>query len=64
MQYGATLRGLDETMPQMLHEAITDARAWKRETLSPEDWLVPLPARRAWLNWMRSCSFYGTPHSL
>jgi alpha-ketoglutarate-dependent taurine dioxygenase len=43
MQQGATLPGLDETMPQMLHDAITDKRAWKRETLSPEDWLVPLP---------------------
>ena len=40
MQQGATLLSLDETMPQMLHEAITDARAWKRETLS---WLVPFP---------------------
>ena len=30
-------------MPQMLHEEITDDRAWKRETLSPEDWLVPFP---------------------
>jgi len=27
----------------MLHEAIEDERAWKRETLHPEDWLVPLP---------------------
>jgi alpha-ketoglutarate-dependent taurine dioxygenase len=41
MQQGATLLGLAETMPQMLHEQITDERAWKRETLSPEDWLVP-----------------------
>jgi hypothetical protein len=30
-------------MPQMLHEDITDERAWKRETLSPADWLVPFP---------------------
>jgi alpha-ketoglutarate-dependent taurine dioxygenase len=43
MQQGATLLGLAETMPQMLHEQITDERAWKRETLSPEDWLVPFP---------------------
>ena len=43
MQQGATLRGLAETMPQMLHEQITDERAWKRETLSPADWLVPFP---------------------
>ena len=43
MQQGATLQRLDETMAQMLPETIADARAWKRETLSPEDWLVPLP---------------------
>jgi alpha-ketoglutarate-dependent taurine dioxygenase len=43
MQQGSTLRGCDETTPQMLHEAITDARAWKRETVSPEAWLVPFP---------------------
>ena len=43
MHQGATLPGLAETMPQMLHEQITDERAWKRGTLSPEDWLVPLP---------------------
>jgi hypothetical protein len=30
-------------MPQMLHEQITDERAWKRQALSPEDWLVPFP---------------------
>jgi alpha-ketoglutarate-dependent taurine dioxygenase len=44
MQQGATLLDLDETMPQMLHEAITDVRAWKRETVSAEDWLVPFPS--------------------
>ena len=43
MQQGGTIRGRDETTPQMLHEAITDARAWKRETLAPAAWLVPLP---------------------
>jgi alpha-ketoglutarate-dependent taurine dioxygenase len=43
MQQEATLLGLAETMPQMLHEQITDERAWKRETLSPEDWLVLFP---------------------
>jgi alpha-ketoglutarate-dependent taurine dioxygenase len=43
MQHGATLLGLNETMPQMLHEEITDERAWKRETLAPEDWLVSFP---------------------
>ena len=48
MQQGAALLSLDETTPQMLHEAITDKRAWKRETLSPEDWLVPFPAGVLW----------------
>ena len=43
MQQGSALLSLDETTPQMLREAITDARAWKRETLSPEAWLVPFP---------------------
>jgi len=27
----------------MLHDAIDDERAWKRETVSPADWIVPLP---------------------
>jgi alpha-ketoglutarate-dependent taurine dioxygenase len=43
MQQGDALLSLDETIPQMLHETIADARAWKRETVSPEDWLVPFP---------------------
>ena len=43
MQQGSALLSLDETTPQMLREAITDKRAWKRETLSPADWLVPFP---------------------
>lgn len=45
MQQGATLLGLglDETMPQILHETIEGGRAWKRETVTPADWLVPLP---------------------
>jgi alpha-ketoglutarate-dependent taurine dioxygenase len=43
MQQGSALLSLDETTPQMLREAITDARAWKRETLSPDAWLVPFP---------------------
>ena len=30
-------------MPQMLYDTITDKHAWKREALSPEDWLVPFP---------------------
>lgn len=42
MPQGATFPCPEETMPQILHAAITDARAWKRETLSPADWLVPL----------------------
>jgi alpha-ketoglutarate-dependent taurine dioxygenase len=29
----------------MLTEAVRDGRAWRRETLSPRDWLVPLPPR-------------------
>lgn len=44
MQQEAMLLCPDETMPQMLHETITDVRAWQRETLSPADWLVPLPS--------------------
>jgi len=44
MQQGATLLSLDETMPQMLHEEITDERAWKRETLSPEAWFGATPS--------------------
>jgi alpha-ketoglutarate-dependent taurine dioxygenase len=43
MQYETTLHRRDETTLQILHKAITDARAWKRETLSPEAWLVPFP---------------------
>jgi hypothetical protein len=43
MQRGATVLSPDETTPQMLYETITDARAWKRETWSPDDWLVPFP---------------------
>ena len=34
----------NKTLPRMLDEEITDARAWKRHTVSPEDWLIPLPA--------------------
>jgi alpha-ketoglutarate-dependent taurine dioxygenase len=43
LQQGTTLLGPAETMPRMLQEQVTDERAWKRETLSPEDWLVPFP---------------------
>lgn len=43
MQQRAALLCFDETMPQMLHEESPDERAWKRETLSPADWLVPFP---------------------
>jgi len=43
MQHETTLHCRDETTLQRLDEAITDARAWKRETLSPEAWLVPFP---------------------
>ena len=60
MQQGSALLSLDETTPQMLREAITDARAWKRETLSPDTgWCHSL--RRALLNWMPSCSFTAIP---
>ena len=31
--------------PLMLTEDVRDGRAWRRETLSPRDWLVPLPPR-------------------
>lgn len=31
------------TVPPLLYEPITERRAWKRETLSPADCLVPLP---------------------
>jgi alpha-ketoglutarate-dependent taurine dioxygenase len=43
MQHGATFLSLNKAIPPMLHEDITDERAWKRETLSPADWLVPFP---------------------
>ena len=28
--------------PQILHEDMPSARAWRRDTLRPEHWLVPL----------------------
>lgn len=31
--------------PRMLAEDIQDARAWRRDTLSPRDWLVEVPPR-------------------
>jgi alpha-ketoglutarate-dependent taurine dioxygenase len=43
MQHGAPFLGHNTRMSQRLHEEITDERAWKRETVSPEDWLVPFP---------------------
>jgi hypothetical protein len=43
VQYETTFHSRYETILQILHEAITDARAWTRETLSPEAWLMPFP---------------------
>src|SRR5262245_60332206 len=31
--------------PLMLTQAVEDRRAWRRETLLPRDWLVPVPSR-------------------
>jgi alpha-ketoglutarate-dependent taurine dioxygenase len=38
----ATLPSLDVLPDQLLREGINAERMWKRETLVPEDWLVPL----------------------
>ena len=44
MERVATLPYPDKTLPRMLDEEVTDTRAWQRHTVSPEDWLIPLPA--------------------
>ncbi|MBM3226010.1 MAG: TauD/TfdA family dioxygenase, partial [Candidatus Tectomicrobia bacterium] len=43
MQQEATVLCLDASVPLIWEDTIDDARAWKRETITPEDWLVPLP---------------------
>jgi hypothetical protein len=44
MERVAALLYPDTTRPHMLDEEVTDARAWTRASVSPEDWLIPLPA--------------------
>jgi alpha-ketoglutarate-dependent taurine dioxygenase len=34
---------MTDAAPLMLADDIRDGRAWRRETLTPQDWLVPLP---------------------
>ena len=43
MRHVADFRSANETTPKLLIDEIKDDSAWNRDSLSPEDWLIPLP---------------------